>query len=1639
MQQQKHNRHNRTPRQPVIELQPGQVAFRVVCHVSKIDGLISHSGSAISQIQLEPGCLVHCEEAVKGSEQRAFVVVGSTSPERKIAVSEGETVEVSGAQEAVIMFLERMWGVVAKKDGGQHEGYCGLLVNTSQIGAVAGREGRNIKRMERDSGAHIRILPAPLSALEEDQLIQITGSSTVAVKKAVIDVTSCLQDCPPYKKDGVDLSLRAVRRRSGSSSEPPRSLLPTHSENIAVDGSHKKPNEQFQVQFRMICSHGAAGSVIGTGGSIVRALQNETGASITFAPPITNSDDRLVTVSAMENLESSHSPAQNALLLVFARSIEHDIEKARSLGLIGEISVTATLLLPSNRVSCLIGRGGRIGSETIEATGADIQILQGDQFFDSASKNDVVVQITGEEKNVQNALFQITCKLRDNPLPTGMLNGSRSGNPYRRAGSRYRRAGQIAKLHQTACKSLDSKQETSLEIRVDQITGSSTLAVKKAVIDVTSCLQDCPPYKKDEVDLSLRAVRRRNGSSSEPPRSLLPTYSENIAVDGSHKKPNEQFQVQFRMICSHGAAGSVIGTGGSIVRALQNETGASITFAPPITNSDDRLVTVSAMENLESSHSPAQNALLLVFARSIEHDIEKARSLGLIGEISVTATLLLPSNRVTCLIGRGGRIDAEMKQTTGADIQILQGDQFPDFASMNDVVVQITGEEKNVHDALFQVTSKLRENLLPTEMLNGLRAGSPYRKAGGIAMLHRSVGESLNSSQERNMKKRVDQVCNTPSSLLQLPQKKITGSSTEAVKKAVIDVSSCLQGCSPYKEDEVDLSLGAVRRRSDSSSESPCSMLPTYSENIGSDENHKKHHEQLQVQFRMICSHGAAGRIIGTGGSIVRALQNETGASITFAPPITNSDDRLVTVSAMENLESSHSPAQNALLLVFARSMEHDIEKARSLGLIGEISVTATLLLPSNRVTCLIGRGVRIVAEMIETTGADIQILQGDQFPDFASMNDAVVQISGEYKNVESALFQVTSKLRDNLCPTEMLIRLRAGSPCRRAGEITMPRQSAGSFSRQNFQFQSVNKFGKKSGSTHKGFIFIWSRKLHRGRATYSTDNDSSSNSPDQVSESERALHFLHPQKHHRLMHSPRKPLIELQPGQVAFRVVCHVSKIGALIGYSGSVISRIRVETGCLVHCEEAMKGSEHRAILVVGPASPERKIAVAEDETVEVSAAQEAVVRVLERMWEMDAEKDGGDCKGYCGLLANMSQIGAVVGREGRNIKRMKRASGAHIWILPPPLCASSEDQLIQITGSSTVAVKKAVIDVTSCLQDCTPYEKDEVSLSLGAVRKRSGSPGDPHAEFFPHLCSLLPTYSGNIATGVDHKKPNEQLQVQFRMICSHGAAGSIIGKGGSIVRALQNETGASITLAPPITNSAGRVVTVSASENPESSHSPAQNALLLVVARSIEHDIEKARCMGLIGEISVTAALLLPSNRASCLIGRGGRIDSEMIETTGADIQILQGDRFLNFASKNDVVLQITGGEKNVQNALFQVTSKLRDNLLPTEMLTRLRAGSPYEGSGEISRLHHSSDESLESNQEASFEKRVDQACNPPSSLLPLPQKLHKGQTKYSTDNGSSSTTSGKVSELERALHFLLPRQVPNHAGGRVMEGD
>ncbi|KAJ4838779.1 hypothetical protein Tsubulata_024653 [Turnera subulata] len=511
---------------------------------------------------------------------------------------------------------------------------------------------------------------------------------------------------------------------------------------------------------------------------------------------------------------------------------------------------------------------------------------------------------------------------------------------------------------------------------------------------------------------------------------------------------------------------------------------------------------------------------------------------------------------------------------------------------------------------------------------------------------------------------------------------------------------------------------------------------------------------------------------------------------------------------------------------------------------------------------------------------------------------------------------------------------------------------------------------------------------------------------------------------------------LELRPGEVRFRIVCHVSAVGPLIGPSGSIVSQMRRDTSCHIHLRNPVDVSSYHAVVeVLGSHSRRRGIRLRDDqeeEEVLVSDAQDAVLRVCGRMWEADAA--GGEPReGYCGLLVNRTQIGAVVGRGGNNIARMRRESGADICTLPPPHWASMDDELVQITGG-VLAAKKALVRVTEVLQGCPPFGIEPVPWTK-PIRRDSDDSTDPHAEFFPNLYSVLPPLGENQEDNAsssadsegDANQQHNSKEVSFRLLCSNTAAGWIIGKKGSIVRALQNQTGASICFAAPSTLSDDRVVTISASENLASWYSPAQNAVILVFARSVEYTIEKwHRLPGLNGGPSVTAKLLVASDNLCCLSKGADKIDSEIAETTGADVHVLERDR-------NDVVVQITGEYKSVQNALFQITAKLRDDLLPSEVLTEVRARNHYGAmSANFPTLHHPARLFPASDQCNSLAREMDKhglsngMDDPSSPGMQLIQKLGRG-TGGISDKKQSSTTSSKGSELGSLLHFLLPGAV------------
>lgn len=157
--------------------------------------------------------------------------------------------------------------------------------------------------------------------------------------------------------------------------------------------------------------------------------------------------------------------------------------------------------------------------------------------------------------------------------------------------------------------------------------------------------------------------------------------------------------------------------------------------------------------------------------------------------------------------------------------------------------------------------------------------------------------------------------------------------------------------------------------------------------------------------------------------------------------------------------------------------------------------------------------------------------------------------------------------------------------------------------------------------------------------------------------------------------------------------------------------------------------------------------------------------------------------------------------------------------------------------------IAVKKALLAVSKCLQENPSLDKAQIVVSKpvgsglhgsitdtrGSFPDTRGSFPDPHGEHFSHRNSFLsptrrssldyvarghtfPTAVQKIST-LDQK--NIQEEVAFRLLCPNDKVGGVIGKGGTIINALENETGASISVGSTMPGSEERLITITAME--------------------------------------------------------------------------------------------------------------------------------------------------------------------------------------------------------------------------------
>ncbi|KAL6012805.1 hypothetical protein ACLOJK_003294 [Asimina triloba] len=492
------------------------------------------------------------------------------------------------------------------------------------------------------------------------------------------------------------------------------------------------------------------------------------------------------------------------------------------------------------------------------------------------------------------------------------------------------------------------------------------------------------PYDRISLDVNGRGKWQKTAGFIPQPQALrIPTGS-----------------TVFRVLCPALKSGSVIGKGGTVVNKIRQETGAKIRIEDTIPGCTERIIVivgfdkdvessmdhdksetndagndpddarehndskgdqeVAPSENLqtEKAGSSVQKALL----RVIERMVEVEPNIGEEDEVgkkssAVCVRLLVLSNQVGCILGKGGSVIKQISSESGAQIRVLPRDKLPTCASPYDDVVQfcsyleMTGGLDAVKKALQMVSQQILENP-PRDrdsFPSGRAAGPPSHMFGPP------------SQQEMY-----------PPANYHIPGQ---GAPFAARPHSVADFHP---SSIPRFHENDSFVLGRMRA------------------------------SQEVITFRLLCTDDKIGGVIGKGGSIIKALQHETGCDIKIPDAVPDSDDRVIIVTGPVHLDDRISAAQDAVLRVQSRILRSSPDNK-------EKTVSSRLLVPSNQVGCLLGKGGSIMAEMRKISGAYIRILGKEQIPKCALENEEVVQVNGEFDAVQEAVIQITSRLRHHL------------------------------------------------------------------------------------------------------------------------------------------------------------------------------------------------------------------------------------------------------------------------------------------------------------------------------------------------------------------------------------------------------------------------------------------------------------------------------------------------------------------------------------------------------------------------------------------------------------------------------------------------
>ncbi|XP_015274351.1 PREDICTED: insulin-like growth factor 2 mRNA-binding protein 3 isoform X5 [Gekko japonicus] len=280
---------------------------------------------------------------------------------------------------------------------------------------------------------------------------------------------------------------------------------------------------------------------------------------------------------------------------------------------------------------------------------------------------------------------------------------------------------------------------------------------------------------------------------------------------------------------------------------------------------------------------------------------------------------------------------------------------------------------------------------------------------------------------------------------------------------------------------------------------------------------------------------------------------------------------------------------------------------------------------------------------------------------------------------------------------------------------------------------------------------------------------------------------------------------------------------------------------------------------------------------------------------------------------ILAHNNFVGRLIGKEGRNLKKIEQDTDTKITISPlQDLTLYNPERTITVKGSIETCAK-AEEEIMKKIRES--YENDIAAMNLQAHL----IPGlNLNAlGLFPPSSSGIPPPTVGVASAAAASSFFQQPESEtVHLFIPALAVGAIIGKQGQHIKQLSRFAGASIKIAPAEGPDAKlRMVIIT---GPPEAQFKAQGR--------IYGKLKEENFFGPKEEVKLEAHIKVPSYAAGRVIGKGGKTVNELQNLTSAEVVVPRDQT----PDENDqVVVKITGhfyacqlAQRKIQEILAQV---------------------------------------------------------------------------------------------------------------------